>query len=125
MNLTGGAHNIHCSVRPTQGLSWGTIPVGTRSAVSVIIAINRRPVSAAMVVCVRVLFLLARMIISSLVYAERDRRETVRAVCAGLCVILSSRSYDFFSIRGAPSALAPSDGPRTPIVCAATLAYTV
>ena len=37
----------------------------TRSAVSVIIAINRRPVSAAVVVCVRVLFLLARMIISS------------------------------------------------------------
>ena len=30
----------------------------TRSAVSVIIAINRRPVSAAVVVCVRVLFLL-------------------------------------------------------------------
>ena len=43
----------------------------TRSAVSVIIAINRRPVSAAMVVCVRVLFLLRvsspkiHMIISS------------------------------------------------------------
>ena len=37
----------------------------TRSAVSVIIAINRRPVSAAVVVCMRVLFLLARMIISS------------------------------------------------------------
>ena len=37
----------------------------TRSAVSVIIAIIRRPVSAAVVVCVRVLFLLAWMIISS------------------------------------------------------------
>jgi hypothetical protein len=34
----------------------------TRSAVSVIIAINRRPVSAAVVVCMRVLFLSTRRV---------------------------------------------------------------
>ena len=32
MNLTGGARNIHCSIRPTQGLSWVLSQLGvTRS----------------------------------------------------------------------------------------------